>query len=155
MIRLAVSKGSGWTTTRPRNEETVKTSEDYGRFVRVLDEGLRKRGIDHDESCLDAALVQLSERDRVVLLGGIELLPAGSECGQALERDYRKFGDTVIARRARTVGCQSGGCFVLQELLIKARRILLPRLTNRYHDFLLYCHLIFLRELHGNDAVGN
>lgn len=48
MVRLAGKHGKGWTPTGPRSGATVKTPDDYARFVASIEPGLRERNMSND-----------------------------------------------------------------------------------------------------------
>jgi alkanesulfonate monooxygenase SsuD/methylene tetrahydromethanopterin reductase-like flavin-dependent oxidoreductase (luciferase family) len=105
MVRLAGNRGNGWTPTGPRSGETVKTPEDYSRFVQVLDVGLQKRGMKHDEflfGCRFGPMTNLADYQKEIE----SFSSAGLNCYQLGVNAYKhskdiieKFGDTVIAGR--------------------------------------------------------
>ena len=105
MIRLAGMKGNGWTPTGPRSGGTVKTPEDYGRFVRVLDECLRKRDIKHDDfmfGCRFGPMEKATEYQREIesfTSAGLNCYQLGVNAYKHSKNVIEEFGDTVIASR--------------------------------------------------------
>ena len=103
MVRLAGQKGNGWTPVGPRTGDAVKTPEDYARFVRVIEEGLGKRGLNHDEflfGCRFGLMTHAADYLREIE----RFSHAGLNCYQIGVNAYthskdiiEEFGDTVIA----------------------------------------------------------
>lgn len=103
MVRLAGQKGNGWTPVGPRSGDIVQTPQDYTRYVRVIEEGLRKRGLEHSNflfGCRFGLMTQASDYLREIE----QFSPAGLNCYQIAVHAYKhskdiieEFGNSVIA----------------------------------------------------------
>ena len=102
MVRFAGLNGNGWIPIGPRSGETVKTPQDYARFVRVIEEGLRKRGLRNDEFLFGCRFGPGNSADylREIELfsrAGLNCYQLGMNAREHSKKDLAEFGDTVIA----------------------------------------------------------
>lgn len=103
LVKLAGRKGNGWTPTGPRSGEAVKTPRDYARFVRMIEEGLRERGMTRDQfqfGCRFGPLEKAQEYlDEIHAFAdvGLNCYQLGANPNKHSGQILKDFGDSVIA----------------------------------------------------------